>query len=204
MPIKRDTKIINLDQQYWTERYGKGQVGWDIGYVSTPIKNYIDQVLDKNIKVLIPGAGNAYEAEYLWENGFKNVFVADLSIEPLNNLKLRVPDFPSSQLLQLDFFDLEERFDLILEQTFFCALNPSLRPSYVDKMHNLLMPSGKLVGLLFNIPLYDDHPPFGGEKSDYEKLFESHFRTNRMEEAFNSIPSRKSSELFINLSPLEL
>lgn len=204
MPIKRDTEILYLDQQYWTERYENEEVGWDIGYPSTPIREYIDQMVDKSIKILIPGAGNAYEAEYLWGKGFKNVFVADLSIEPLKNLKLRLPDFPSDQLLQINFFELEDQFDLILEQTFFCALNPNLRPSYVNKMHTLLMPSGKLVGLLFNIPLHDDHPPFGGKKSDYEKLFIDHFMTNKMEEAFNSIPARMGSELFINLSPLEL
>lgn len=204
MPIKRETKILDLDRKYWTERYEEGQIGWDIGYVSTPIKNYIDQIKDKSIKILIPGAGNAYEAEYLWNNGFRNVFVVDLSIEPLNNLKKRVPAFPSNQLIQLDFFDLEGQFDIIIEQTFFCALNPSLRTSYVVKMHQLLKPTGKLVGLLFNLPLFDDHPPFGGKKSDYEELFNNHFRIDKMEIANNSIPPRKGNELFINLSPLKL
>lgn len=204
MPIKRDNKIIDLDQEYWTERYENQQVGWDIGHVSTPIKNYIDQLVDKDIKVLIPGAGNAYEAEYLWEQGFSNVFVVDLSVEPLNNLKSRVPDFPAEQLLQQDFFDLDDQFDLILEQTFFCALNPSLRSAYVQKMHGLLKPSGKLVGLLFNIPLYDDHPPFGGHQSDYKPLFESHFRIDVMEESHNSIEPRMGSELFIKMIPKEV
>lgn len=42
-------------ENYWTERYGKGETGWDIGHVSTPIKEYVDQLEDKELKILIPG-----------------------------------------------------------------------------------------------------------------------------------------------------
>ena len=68
------------EKEYWTNRYTEQNTGWDIGYPSTPIKNYIDQLENKDIKVLIPGAGNAYEAEYIYNMGFKNVFVLDISV----------------------------------------------------------------------------------------------------------------------------
>ena len=57
--------------------------GWDIGYPSTPLKEYIDQLKDKSITILIPGCGNAYEAAYLFERGFKQVTLVDLSALPL-------------------------------------------------------------------------------------------------------------------------
>lgn len=193
-----------LDENYWSERYQNDNTGWDIGYVSTPLKEYIDQLTDKNLKILIPGAGNAYEAEYLWEKGFKNIYVLDLSRVPLDKLLKRLNGLSKKQLLHLDFFDLNESFDLILEQTFFCALEPSLRLKYVKKMNELLSPKGKLVGLLFKIPLYQDHPPFGGNENEYRDLFEPKFNVEIMEEANNSIPPRMGSELFIKMSPLEL
>ena len=56
-----------LDDQYWSERYSQNKTGWDIGYPSTPLKEYIDQVTDLDLNILIPGCGNAYEAEYLLE-----------------------------------------------------------------------------------------------------------------------------------------
>lgn len=199
-----DKVNVDLDQQYWTDKYHAEQTGWDLGYVSTPIKTYIDQVEDKSIKVLIPGAGNSYEAEYLWRAGFSNVFVVDISEEPLKNLSKRVPEIPREQLIHADFFSLKGQFDLILEQTFFCALNPRLRESYVLKMHQLLKPSGSLVGLMFNIPLYEDHPPFGGHMSDYKPLFQTHFKIEIMEESYNSIPQRAGNEIFVKFSPLEL
>lgn len=193
-----------LSEDYWSGRYETGQTGWDIGYVSTPLKTYIDQLEDKAIKILIPGAGNSYEAEYLHGLGFTNVFVMDLSEKPLDNLKQRVPDFPDDHLLCQDFFDHEGSYDLILEQTFFCALNPQLRQAYVNKAAELLNPRGKIAGVLFNIPLFDDHPPFGGHKNEYETLFRTHFDIQIMETAHNSIPPRAGNELFIKLmKPLD-
>ncbi len=188
-----------LNENYWSGRYDKGQTGWDIGYVSTPLKSYIDQLEDKSAKILIPGAGNSYEAEYFHSLGFTNVFVMDLSRAPLDNLKRRVPDFPDDHLLCQDFFDHHGQYDIMLEQTFFCALNPSFRSAYVAKTHALLKPGGKIVGLLFNIPLFDDHPPFGGNKADYEPLFRDSFDIQVMETSYNSIPSRAGNELFIKL-----
>ncbi|MCZ4318656.1 methyltransferase domain-containing protein [Aequorivita viscosa] len=186
-------------EKFWKTKYLSGETGWDIGYVSTPLKAYIDQLTDKNLKILIPGGGNSYEAEYLVNNGFTNVYVIDISSIPLENLAKRVPSFPKENLLHSDFFELNDQFDLILEQTFFCALNPSLREKYVAKMASLLKPDGKLVGLLFNIPLHNDKPPYGGNKEDYLSLFKGKFNIETMETAYNSIPPRAGNELFIKM-----
>ncbi len=187
---------MNFYETFWNHKYLRGETGWDIGYISTPLKEYIDQLANKNLKILIPGGGNSYEAEYLFKNGFKNVYVVDISCIPLNNLAQRIPSFPKENLLHLDFFELEATYDLILEQTFFCALEPSLREEYVSKMHQLLKPGGKLVGLLFNIPLNTDKPPFGGDKEEYLSLFNEKFKIETMEVAYNSIEPRSGNELF--------
>lgn len=188
-----------LDSQYWSQRYLEQDTGWDTGSVTPPLKAYIDQLPDPSLRILIPGAGNAYEAEYLFNKGFSRVTVCDLAAEPLANLKQRCPEFPAEQLLQTDFFGLRERFDLILEQTFFCALNPSLRPDYAGKMYELLNPGGKLAGLLFDDPLNADRPPFGGSREEYLKYFSPYFKIRTFGPCYNSIPPRKGRELFIIL-----
>lgn len=188
-----------FNQDYWESRWKNGETGWDIGSVSTPLKEYFDQLSNKNISVLIPGCGNAYEAEYLLKNGFSHVFVADISKTALEVFKKRVPGFPPENLLPVNYFDIQKKFDLIVEQTFFCALHPSERKDYVKKTVELLNPAGKLVGLLFDDELNSDHPPFGGNKSEYELLFGQYFVTNKMETAYNSIKPRANRELFINL-----
>lgn len=188
---------MKLDTNFWNNRYLNDETGWNIGYPSTPIKEYIDQLKDQSIKILIPGCGNAYEAEYLHNKGFYNVFVIDLSEKALENFYQRVPSFPKEHLILNDFFNHKGQYDLVLEQTFFCAISPTLRQQYADHIVEIIKPKGKLVGLLFNAPLNDDKPPFGGNKNEYLRYFSKHFDVITMEEAYNSIPERQGRELFI-------
>ena len=190
---------VYLDELFWSDKYISEETGWDIGYVSTPIKEYIEQLTNKNLKILIPGGGNSYEAEFLFKNGFTNVYVVDISTIPLKNIEKRVPSFPKENLIHSDFFNLEDSFDLILEQTFFCALQPKFREEYVKKMQLLLKPEGRLVGLLFNIPLNNDKPPFGGNKEEYISLFKDKFEIEIMDTSYNSVPPRAGNELFIKM-----
>jgi len=187
---------MNLTENFWDNRYKTSDTGWDLGDVSPPLKDYIDQLSNKELKIIIPGGGNSYEAEYLHHKGFKNVYVVDLSKTALHNIKTRVPSFPSSHLIQDDFFNIDHVFDLVIEQTFFCAIAPNLRPKYVKKTNQLLKPNGKVVGLLFDAPLNDTRPPFGGNKKEYITLFEPLFNILLMENAYNSHVSRKGKELF--------
>jgi SAM-dependent methyltransferase len=189
-------KQAELSSEFWNARYKEQTTGWDLGQVSPPLKAYFDQLTDKNLKILIPGCGNGYEGEYLYKKGFENVYLLDFAPLAVENFKKRFPNFPESHLYCKDFFQHNQTYDLIIEQTFFCALNPSLRKKYVSQMHCLLRPGGKLAGLLFNIPLNEDQPPFGGSKSEYKQLFSKKFDIKTMETAYNSIEPRKGNELF--------
>jgi SAM-dependent methyltransferase len=185
-----------LDADYWSNRYQQQQTGWDIGYGSTPLVEYLQSLKDKSISILIPGCGNAYEAEWLFQHGFTNVTVLDISPVLTAALEERFKGQPI-KILTGDFFEHEGQYDLILEQTFFCALDPSLRSNYVEHMHQLLKPGGKLVGVLFNKE-FEGGPPFGGSKEEYEQLFGKHLHIKKMELCYNSIPPRKGSELFFS------
>ena len=151
-----------LDKEFWNNRYETAQTGWDIGYPSTPLKTFIDSLENKNLAILIPGCGRAYEAEYLYQKGFKKVTIIDLSPLALGEFSKRVPSFPKGQLMEGDFFEHQGQYDLILEQTFFCAIAPNLRKDYVKYTSDLLNKNGKIVGLLFAEEFGNDHPPFGG------------------------------------------
>jgi thiopurine S-methyltransferase len=190
-------EMLNLSEDFWENKYKTNKIGWDLGVISPPLKAYFNQLTNKELKILIPGGGNSYEAEYLFNLGFKNIFVVDICNDPLNNLKARVPNFPENQLIHANFFDLEDTFDLIIEQTFFCAIHPDLRQKYASKMNSLLNENGKLVGLLFNAKLNEDHPPFGGNKEEYLSYFESHFSMDIIEKCYNSYHNRQEMELFV-------
>lgn len=190
--------MVELNKDVWNERYLNADIGWDIGCVSTPLKEYFDQLENKELKILIPGCGNAYEAEYLFQQGFKSVFLIDWAQQALDDFHNRIPEFPKEQLICADFFEHDSQYDLIIEQTFFCAINPKLRENYVLKVKSLLKEKGKFVGLLFNDKLYSNRPPFGGSRNEYKSLFEKHFKNMYLEKAYNSIAPRKGRELFIS------
>ena len=188
------------EQEFWTKRYEEAQTGWDIGYPSTPLKEYIDQLNNKELSILIPGAGNAYEAEYLWKNGFKNIYILDISAFPLNKFQQRISDFPKSHLIQGDFFQHKGKYDLIIEQTFFCSFVPldETRAAYAKQMASLLNEGGKLAGVWFDIPLTGDMEkrPFGGDKDSYLKFLSPYFNVHTFEKCYNSIKPRSGNELF--------
>lgn len=190
---------INSEEAYWSGRYENQSTGWDIGFPSLPLKTYIDQLEDKNLSILIPGAGNAYEAEYFFKEGFPYVHVIDISPAPLKNLKRRVANFPEGHLINTDFFEHSGSYDLILEQTFFCSFEPlpETRMAYAEKMNNLLKPNGKLVGVWFKHPIHENSKrPFGGSKEEYLRYLLPNFKVKTFEDCHNSIPERMGNELF--------
>ncbi len=189
-----------LSADYWNERYKKEETGWDIGFVSTPLKTYIDQLTEKDIRILIPGGGNSYEAAYLLEKGFSNITVVDIAPIVAERLNIKFKQYEDRiKIICGDFFDLLDNYDLILEQTFFCAIDPTWRKRYAEKMQQLLKPGGKLVGLLFNRS-FENSPPFGGDEKEYRDLFSDYFAIQKMEPAYNSIPQRLGNELFFILT----
>lgn len=181
----------------WNEKYLINSTGWDAKSVTRPIKEYIDQLDDKSIKILIPGAGYGHEAEYIYTKGFSNTFLNEWSEEAIDRFIAKYPNFPKNQIIQGDFFAIEGSFDLIIEQTFFCALDPKLRSNYAEKTSSLLAPKGKLVGVLFDFPLTENGPPFGGDRDSYLSIIEEHYEIILLEKCYNSILPRKNSELFM-------
>lgn len=188
------------EKDYWQSRYEANATGWNIGFPATPIKEYFDQIEDKHLRILIPGAGNAYEAEYLHQQGFTNVFVMDIAPQPLENLSERVPTFPKTNLICENFFEHQGEYDIIVEQTFFCSFPPlkENRQAYAKQMGNLLAKGGKLIGLWFNFPLTGDleKRPFGGTKTEYLTYVEPFFEVKIFENCYNSIPPRQGNEYF--------
>lgn len=187
----------NLNAQYWQQRYRDGYTGWDIGHISGAMRHIIDQLPEeaKDLQILIPGGGNGYEVAYLWNKGFKNVWLLDWALAPLEEFQNRHPDFPPSQLIHLDFFALTGEYDLILEQTFFCALNPDKRKDYVHKMNSLLSKEGILRGVLFQVPMFPDRPPFGGSVEEYRSLFGEIFEVVFFQDCAYSEPARLGTEV---------
>jgi methyl halide transferase len=188
----------NLGAGYWNNRFINRDTPWDMGYPSTPLKEYFNQLTDKNVSILIPGCGNGYEAAYLLENGFTDIVLIDISPALTKQIEEKFSAYINKELTVItgDFFELNGQFDLIIEQTFFCALDPSLRKKYAVHMQHLLKPRGKLAGVLFNRLFANEGPPFGGSTEEYNELFSPFFHINKLETCYNSIKPRQDAECF--------
>ncbi len=195
-----------LNEIYWENRYQKGETGWDTGSGSPAIVEYAKQLTNKNLSILIPGCGNAHEAKALLVDGFTNITILDIAKSPLEAAKEKYGLAVEQGYLKLvheDFFAHQTTYDLILEQTFFCAIHPAQRNDYAQKMHSLLNPNGKLAGLLFNFPLTEEGPPFGGSVEAYLQHFGPWFNPKTLEKCYNSIKPREGRELFFILEKRE-
>lgn len=184
-----------MDKAYWQQRYDEQTTGWDIGRISDPLKAYIDQLEDQQLRLLIPGCGYGHEARYLAEKGFTNVTVIDLVDDAIQPLRAACP---AVSCITGDFFALDsaEPFDLILEQTLFCAIDPALRQRYIEQVAHLLNPGGKYVGVLFD-RAFEGGPPFGGSSAEYALYLQPHFSSFSLSPCYNSIPQRTGTEVFV-------
>lgn len=183
----------------WEARYRNEDTPWDLGSASPPLIAYLQsRGRPKRQKILIPGGGRAHDAIWGWQNGFEKLFTLDIAPAPQTKLRSAYPE-QRKKILTENFFEHQGQYDLILEQTFFCALDPKWRPAYVQKMKELLRPGGKLVGLLFDFPKTEQGPPFGGSEQEYRELFAPHFKIQTLERCYNSVPPRRNKELFFQV-----
>ena len=185
-----------IDKQYWENLYKANTLGWDIGYISPPLKKYFDQLTNKDIKILIPGAGNGYEANYLINKGFKNTYYLDYSKGAIKSFKKLNPNFPNENIIKENFFKHTAKYDLIIEVAFFTSIEPDYREDLANKMYNLLNIGGKYVGLFFNHEFKLNKPPYGAMKETYLELIKDLFSVKTMELAYNSVKPREGRELF--------
>ncbi|KKZ66253.1 hypothetical protein EMCG_08024 [[Emmonsia] crescens] len=147
---------------------------------------------NKRKKALVPGCGRGFDVFLLAEFGYDayGLEYSDTALEICRQEAARVGDnIPVRDerigkgkvtFVQGDFFKndwlekigVEEgAFDLIYDYTFFCALNPVLRPRWASRMTQLLAPSphGNLICLEF--PTAKDPaaegPPFASPPAAY-------------------------------------
>lgn len=184
-----------FNQEYWNIRWENEETGWDLGKVSTPIADYFLQAKDLEMKILIPGCGNAHEAQFLLDKGFTNITLLDISPKACEILSKKFPPEKVNIVCE-DFFNHQGKYNVIVEQTFFCALHPDFRKKYVEKMHELLAEKGKLLGLMFVKNFGNPFPPFGGSLEEYRNLFQKDFYIKILEPCKNSILPRKNTEAF--------
>jgi len=174
---------------FWNTRFVNKNTPWDPGEPSPSILELEKKLsLDpKKTNVLFAGAGAGRDIPPFLQKGY-SVTALDWSPSGLEDLKKlcleKGTPLERLQLISDDFFKWEpkDKFDLCIEHTFFCAIDPKLRKQYVSKMTSLLKSAGILMGVFLIEDPCTHHsffskigsPPFPSEEMELKKLFSAY------------------------------
>ena len=133
---------------FWEQRYSTGTTPWDFHGVPPALTAYLKNRTTPG-SVLIPGCGFGHEVRAFHEHGWQTLAI-DYSPTAVDQAKANLGSL-ASWVRKADFFtdDLDGPFDLIYERTFLCAIDPEQRPTYANRMRQLIQPGGVLAGLFF-------------------------------------------------------
>jgi SAM-dependent methyltransferase len=148
----------------WEEKYQKGEVFWDRGEASLPMKQYLERHPVSG-RALVPGCGRGHEVALAAGLGL-DVMGLDIAPTGVAEAKARYPEL-AERFVVGDLFDPPEVmrgvFDVVLEHTCMSALPPELRADYRRGIDLLLRPGGLLIGVWFINPELDpgyEGPPY--------------------------------------------
>lgn len=201
MSPDRKERRMPITPADWEARYQGGDTPWDLGKPTPVFSRLLQEQRFAPGRLLIPGAGRGYDAIAFARAGFSvtSVDVSETACAELREQAAR--EGVTLEVRQADFFALNdvESFDLALEYTFYCAIDPSLRTRYRDQMARLLKPGGLLFGLFFplNKPLDADGPPFGVKRDEVEASLSERFDLVHAEMPADSVKPRRGNEILM-------
>ena len=149
------------DLGFWSGKYQEEHTPWDLGETSPPVRYLVENHFPARGKVLIPGCGRGYEAVFLAQRGYA-VTAVDFAPEALAYLRQAASEAGvTMEILQQDILaptpNLDDRFDVLLEQTCLAALHPEQWPQYEHMAHRTLRSGGQLIGVYMEVSI--KHPP---------------------------------------------
>jgi SAM-dependent methyltransferase len=181
------------EPDFWTARYIAGKTPWDFGGVPSALRSFLENSPALG-RVLIPGCGSGYEIKAFHNAGY-DVSAIDFSPAAVEQAK-RLLGSLAERIILGDFFtyDFGQRFDIIYERTFLCSMTPSRWPDYVNRMADLLLPGGKLIGVFLYGERKSSGPPFPITEPEGEQLFKKRFELVRSEATTDSLPLFRGME----------
>jgi methyl halide transferase len=201
-----DNIQVGYSREDWERHYDEEDLRWDLSEAAPPLVHLWQERNFSPCKAIVPGCGAGHEVLFLAKKGF-NVTAVDYSHGAIKLIKSAFEKNKfSGEVLQQDFFELDckynESFGLMLEHTFFCAINPNMRQLYIETAKRILKPGGYLVGLFYETN-EDGGPPFNTHKEDIEKYFSSSFNIESLTKTTHSAEQRLEKEWLAVLKKID-
>jgi SAM-dependent methyltransferase len=194
--------------EFWDAAYRDDRDGWDMG-TPTPL---FASLLERHgrdlrslggpdfssrqdaVRVALPCSGRGYDAQLFARHGFA-VTAIDFSALALEALRA---ESAALDILQTDLFHLPGArpayFDLIVEYTCVCAIEPARRAELVAVFDSILRPDGVLLMLLFPVDGRPGGPPFSIDPDEWRALMAPRFDLLHDEIPDDSVKPRRGKE----------
>lgn len=179
---------------FWEHLYRDDEAGWEIGRAAPPLADWFAVHPPTGLRALVVGCGRGHEARMLAGHGAR-VTAIDLATRAIAAARAATPDDVTIDFRVHDLFEpLAGTFDVVVEHTCFCAIDPARRDEYVDRVADLLAPGGSLVGLFY------DHgrpggPPHTTDAAELRRRFTRRLTIAGLATATGSVLARGGQEL---------
>lgn len=186
-------------EAYWSDKYRTHQDGWDIAGAAAGLISLVPKLKLPASRIVVLGGGGGHDAALFAQQGH-HVTLVDISPEAINKAKQAYGHLGQITFIESDLFDLPKEmygeFDIAVEHTCYCAINPSLRQVLVSQWKRLLSDNGFLLGVFFAMPKRTG-PPFGGSEWELQHRLKKDFQTIIWQRFRNSIKPRLGRELLV-------
>lgn len=184
---------------YWSNRYQTGETGWEMNEAAPAFKDMVPRLKLQKSRVLVLGCGSGNDAALFAEEGHI-VTAVDFSQEALDRAQKKYGHFENIKWVKADAFNLPKEFfgafDIVVEHTFYCAIDPTKRQELVQTWKKCLIDKGFLLGVFFVM----DHkktPPYGGLEWELRERLKKDFHFVFWGRLRNSIQNRNGKELLV-------
>jgi SAM-dependent methyltransferase len=166
-----------MAQMNWEASYQTGDVFWDKGESSPPLRQYLERQAVRG-RALVPGCGLGHEVALAVQHGLD---ATGLDIAPTGVARARA-QYPrlADRFVAGDLFHppvaMRGAFEVVLEHTCLSGLPPARRADYRRGIDLTLRPGGLLIGVWYINPDLDPGepgPPFPLSVPDLTALFAS-------------------------------
>lgn len=183
------------DTAFWDHLYSDDNAGWELGRATPPLVEYFNMYTPAGLRTLVIGCGRGHEARMLARLGAQ---VTAIDLSPRAIAAARSLDDPTVENIEYRVADLfaptSERYELIVEHTCFCAIDPGRRDEYVERTADALVPGGALVGL-FYAHGRGGGPPHTTSADELRRRFARRYELASLKMAERSILVRAEQEL---------
>jgi len=188
----------------WDGRYRNSDTPWCKGREHPSLVRILDAVLPRDFdgRILVPGCGRGRDVGSIARlHPHATIHAVDVSKAALDDAAAHLGGISQVRLLHGDFLNREwlmdavGMVDMLWEHTCFCAIDPSLRPSYAASASAVISPGGVLAGVFFlNLDDEGAGPPWNCPENELRDLFGKEFEFEFCRESVDTFDGRQGEE----------